>query len=51
MMLEFRFEALNALNQVNFSAPNAVPNNTLFGQVTAQTNVPRHMQLTLRLQF
>ena len=51
VMLEFRFEALNALNQVNFSAPNAVPNNTLFGQVTAQLNVPRHMQLTLRLQF
>ena len=51
VMMEFRFEALNAFNQVNFEAPNAVPNNTLFGQVTAQRNVPRHMQLTLRLQF
>lgn len=51
VMLEFRFEALNALNQVNFAAPNAVPNNTAFGQVTAQLNVPRHMQMTLRLQF
>ena len=51
MMLEFRFEALNALNQVNFALPNATPNNTAFGQVTAQLNVPRHMQMTLRLQF
>ncbi len=49
--MEFRFEALNALNQMTFDAPNAVPNNTAFGQVTAQKNVPRHMQLTLRLQF
>jgi hypothetical protein len=51
VMLEFRFEALNALNQVNLAAPNAIPNNTAFGQVTAQLNVPRHMQMTLRLQF
>lgn len=51
MMLEFRFEALNALNQVTFDVPNSIPNNTAFGQVTAQRNVPRHMQLTLRLQF
>lgn len=51
MMMEFRFEALNTFNTPNFALPNAVPNNTAFGQVTAQLNVPRHMQLTLRLQF
>lgn len=48
---EFRFEALNAFNQVNFFGPNTTPNNTLFGQVTAQRNVPRHMQMTLRVAF
>jgi hypothetical protein len=48
---EFRFEALNVLNQVTFFGPNTTPNNTAFGQVTAQRNVPRHMQLTLRFQF
>ena len=48
---EFRFEALNAFNQVTFFGPNTTPTNTLFGQVTAQRNTPRHMQMTLRLQF
>ena len=49
--VEFRFEALNVLNQVTFFGPNTTPNNTSFGQVTAQRNVPRHMQMTLRFQF
>ena len=49
--VEFRFEALNAFNQVTFFGPNTVPNNTAFGQVTAQRNVPRHMQMTFRVQF
>jgi len=49
--VEFRFEALNVLNQVTFFGPNTTPNNTAFGQVTAQRNVPRHMQMTLRVQF
>ncbi len=51
MNLEFRFEALNIFNQVTFDAPNTTPTSTLFGRVTAQKNVPRHMQLTLKLQF
>jgi len=51
VIAEFRFEALNALNQVTFFGPNTTPNNTAFGQVTAQRNVPRHMQMTVRLQF
>jgi hypothetical protein len=49
--VEFRFEALNVLNQVTFFGPNTTPNSTSFGQVTAQRNVPRHMQMTLRFQF
>ncbi len=49
--LEFRAEALNVLNQVTFAIPNTTPTSTIFGQVTAQRNVPRRLQLTLRLQF
>jgi hypothetical protein len=51
VQLELRFEALNALNQVNFASPNTSPTNLAFGQVTAQQNVPRHLQLSLRVKF
>jgi hypothetical protein len=49
--MEFRFEVLNVLNQVPFFGPNTTLKNTAFGQVTAQRNMPRHMQMTLRVQF
>jgi len=49
--IEYRFEALNAFNQVTFFGPNTAPNNTAFGTITAQKNVPRHMQMTLRFTF
>jgi hypothetical protein len=49
--LEVRVEALNVFNQVNFSAPNTSPTSAAFGQVTAQNNVPRHIQLSLRVKF
>jgi len=49
--LELRVEALNVFNQVNFAAPNTSPTSTAFGQVTVQNNVPRHMQLSLRVKF
>jgi hypothetical protein len=49
--LEIRVEALNVFNQVNFAAPNTSPTSTAFGQVTVQNNVPRHMQLSLRVKF
>lgn len=48
--LQFRFEALNVFNQVAFSPPSTTIG-TSFGTVTAQRNVPRHMQFSLRLQF
>jgi len=51
LKLELRAEALNGLNQVTFSPPNTTPTSTSFGQVTAQMNVPRRMQFTLRLRF
>jgi len=49
-LLQFRFEAINALNQVTFSAPSTTVGTT-FGRITAQNNVPRHMQFTLRFAF
>ena len=49
--IEFRFEALNLFNQVNFASPNTSPTSAAFGQVTAQNNVPRHLQLSLRFKF
>jgi hypothetical protein len=49
-LVQFRFEAINALNQVTFSAPSTTVGTT-FGRVTAQSNVPRHMQFTLRFAF
>lgn len=48
--LEFRVEALNVLNQVSFSPP-SMGIGTSFGKITAQRNVPRRTQFTLRLQF
>ncbi|MCX6626710.1 MAG: hypothetical protein NTW28_03650 [Candidatus Solibacter sp.] len=35
----------------HFFGPNTTANNTLFGQVTARRNLPRHMQMTLRFQI
>jgi len=51
VQFELRFEALNVFNQVNFANPNTSPTSAAFGQVTAQNNVPRHLQLSLRLKF
>lgn len=58
--LQFRAEMFNLLNRVQFDVPNLTlvdtgvvgyrinPN---FGQITAQRNTPRNMQLMLRYQF
>jgi hypothetical protein len=51
VQLELRFEALNVFNQLNSAAPNTSPTNTAFGEVTAENNVPRRVQLSLRIKF
>jgi hypothetical protein len=48
---QFRAEALNALNQVRFSAPNTTPSSTSFGIVSSEASVPRRIQMTLKFIF
>ena len=52
--LEFRAEAFNLFNRVQFGPPNTVATtaaNNTFGQITTQLNQPRLLQLALRLRF
>jgi hypothetical protein len=52
--VEFRAEAFNLFNRVQFGTPNLAQTtaaNNLFGQITTQQNSPRLMQLALRLRF
>jgi hypothetical protein len=52
--LEFRTEAFNLFNRVQFAPPNTVATtaaNNTFGVISAQLNQPRLIQLALRLRF
>ncbi len=49
--IEFRAEAFNILNKVNFGMPNGQLNSSTFGQITSQYNLPRNLQLALKLHF
>jgi len=48
---QFRAECLNALNQVNFAAPNTSPTNSAFGTITAMSIFPRRVQLNMKVIF
>lgn len=48
--LQFRFEAFNALNNVNLNLPNATVGSSTFGRITTAQD-PRILQLALRLSF
>ena len=49
--LQFRLEAFNFMNKVWFGLPNAQFNSGTFGQITSQYNLPRNVQVALKLNF
>ena len=49
--LEFRAEAFNTFNRVQFAPPDTTINDSTFGQISGQQNSPRTLQLGLRLLF
>ncbi|MBI4893857.1 MAG: TonB-dependent receptor [Acidobacteria bacterium] len=51
LKVQFRAEALNAMNTPLFRGPNTAFGNAAFGKITSQANFPRMLQLGLRLYF
>lgn len=51
LKLQFRAEAFNTFNRVQFNPPDTNINDSTFGQVNSQQNNPRTLQLGLRLKF
>jgi hypothetical protein len=49
--LEVRLEVFNALNRVQFAAPDTNAGDATFGQISAQANQPRQVQLGMKLYF
>lgn len=49
--VQFRTEFYNLLNHPQFAAPNGSVTSQSFGQVTAQANNPRDLQLALKISF
>lgn len=49
--LQFRLEAFNLLNKVQFGLPNTIFGSTTFGAITSQYNLPRNVQAALKVTF
>jgi hypothetical protein len=49
--LQFRGEFLNAFNHPQFNNPNLDPTSSNFGKITSQANLPRNVQLGVKLIF
>ena len=50
-LVQYRFEAFNALNRPQFAAPNVSPTSKAFSTITSQANSSRVIQMGLRLAF
>ncbi len=48
LKMQFRAEALNAFNRVQFASPNTTVTSSSFGRVTAAANTPRQVQFGLK---
>jgi hypothetical protein len=48
---QVRGEFLNALNHAQFENPNLTPTNSSFGTISGQTNLPRNVQIGLKIIF
>ena len=46
--MEFRLEAFNLFNRVQFGSPNTTITSPSVGQVTSQANTPRQMQAGIK---
>lgn len=51
LKLQFRAEAFNVFNHVQFANPNTSVTSTSFGAITSQSNSPRQLQFGLKLLF
>lgn len=47
--MQFRFEAFNAFNRAQFDLPNRTVTSSAFGSIQQQANLPRRIQMALRL--
>jgi hypothetical protein len=51
VQVEFRVEAFNILNKVDFGLPAATVGGSGFGYITSQYNLPRNIQLALKIHY
>ena len=49
--IEFRLEAFNVLNRVQFAGPDTTFGDATFGRISAQANAPRQVQLGIKAYF
>jgi hypothetical protein len=51
LQAQFRCDMFNFLNHPQFSAPSLTPTSAAFGTITSQANLPRQVQMSLKLVF